>query len=74
MIGVKKNKHTNFLGQKSTTAHYIIGNKFKNSDNMPHSNVQSDQVYENKNMELNHPTGLKHNKSIYKKSYLEKRS
>ena len=73
MIGVKKIKHTNFLGQKSNIAHYTIGNKFKSSDNVPHSNVQSNEVYENKNMELNHPTGLKHNNSVYKKSYLEKK-
>jgi len=73
MIGVKKTKQTQYLGQKSNTAHYVIGNKFKNSDNVTHSNVQSDQVYENKNMEPNHPTGLKYNKSIAKKSYLEKK-
>ena len=73
MIGVKKTKQTQFLGQKANTAHYVIGNKFKNSDNVTHSNSISDTVNEKKNMEPNHPTGLKYNKSVYKKSYLEKK-
>ena len=44
MIGVKKTKQTQFLGQKYNTAHYVIGNKFKNSDNVTHSNSNSDVV------------------------------
>ena len=73
MIGVKKFKHANFMGQKSNTAHYTIGNKFSNVDEISNYKNHSDEVYENKNMEPNHPTGLKHNKSVYKKSYLEKK-
>jgi hypothetical protein len=76
MIGIKKTKNTNFLGQKSNIAHSTIGNKIKNGDmqsNASHANMQSNEVYENKNMEINHPTGLKHNKSVYQKSYLEKK-
>jgi len=72
MIGIKKTKNTNFLGQKSNIAYNTIGNKTKNGDYAPHANIQSNEVYENKNMEVNHPTGLKHNKSVYQKSYLEK--
>ena len=73
MIGVKKYKHASFLGQKYITAHFTIGNKFNNMDDIANYKHHSDEVYENKNMEPNHPTGLKYNKVISKKSYLEKK-
>ena len=73
MIGVKKHKNTSFLGQKYNTALNLLGNKFSNMDEVSNYKNHSDEVYENKNMELNHPTGLKHNKVFSKKSYLEKK-
>jgi len=73
MIGIKKYKNASFLGQKYTNAHMLIGNKFSNMDDLPIYKNHSDEVYENKNMMANHPTGLKHNKIFSKKSYLEKK-